>query len=120
MDFVEADLPVPCARDNDEVRPTFLWLGGSKSCKESIMADQQGTGKHPHKSAAEPHEHHEAPTTKGTRQSGSNDSHTTSGSHESTSHSTSESSSDGQGTGKHPHKKASDPHEHHEGAKASK
>lgn len=25
---------------------------------------EQGTGKHPHKSAAEPEEHHEAPTTK--------------------------------------------------------
>lgn len=26
---------------------------------------QEGTGKHPHKSAAEPHEHHEAPSTTG-------------------------------------------------------
>ena len=28
---------------------------------------EQGTGKHPHKSAAEPHEHHEAPTTTGSK-----------------------------------------------------
>ena len=28
------------------------------------MADEQGTGKHKHKSAEEPYEHHEAPTTK--------------------------------------------------------
>lgn len=86
------------------------------------MADQQGTGKHPHKSAAEPYEHHEAPTTKGSGNSSSSGSHSASGSHSSTSHtaSSSESHSGEQGTGKHAHKKASDPKEHHEGAKAGK
>lgn len=83
------------------------------------MADQQGTGKHPHKSAAEPYEHHEAPTTKGSGNSGSGE-HSSGGSHSAShnsgSHSSSEHSGE-QGTGKHPHKKASDPHEHHEGAK---
>ncbi len=77
------------------------------------MADQQGTGKHPHKSAAEPYEHHEAPTTKGASHISGKEEHTSS-SHASNGH------SDEQGTGKHPHKKASDPKEHHEGAKASK
>lgn len=28
------------------------------------MADQQGTGKHPHKSTEEPYSHHEAPSTR--------------------------------------------------------
>ena len=79
------------------------------------MADQQGTGKHPHKSAAEPHEHHEAPTTKGA--SHTTEAHTTKSATGTHKESSSESHSDGQGTGKHPHKKASDPHEHHEGAK---
>ena len=85
------------------------------------MADQQGTGKHPHKSAAEPTEHHEAPSTKGASQSGST-SHAASEAKGSSSQSaaSSESHSDGQGTGKHPHKKASDPKEHHEGAKVGK
>ncbi len=80
------------------------------------MADQQGTGKHPHKSAAEPQEHHEAPTTKGGGDHKAASSHEkdTKATHETAS---STSHSDGQGTGKHPHKKASDPHEHHEGAK---
>ena len=67
------------------------------------MAGEQGTGKHPHKSAADPTEHHEAATT-----------------HKAEPHkaeSQKEEHSDGQGTGKHPHKKASDPVEHHEGAK---
>ncbi len=32
---------------------------------------EQGTGKHPHKSAAEPEPHHEAPTTTGSKASGS-------------------------------------------------
>ena len=79
------------------------------------MADQQGTGKHPHKSAAEPYEHHETATTKGKGES-------TKGEHASSEiHSSSHAESSGeQGTGKHPHKKTSDPHEHHEGAKASK
>ena len=76
------------------------------------MADQQGTGKHPHKSAAEPYEHHEAPTTK----AGSHNS----GEHASSSQGSSSSQSGEQGTGKHSHKSSSDPKEHHEGAKASK
>jgi hypothetical protein len=75
------------------------------------MADQQGTGKHPHKSAAEPFEHHEAPTSK----AGSH-----SGGEQASSKSASSSQSGEQGTGKHPHKSSSDPKEHHEGAKASK
>lgn len=33
------------------------------------MADDQGTGKHKHKSAAEPEPHHEAPSTKGAEKS---------------------------------------------------
>jgi hypothetical protein len=85
------------------------------------MADQQGTGKHAHKSAAEPYEHHEAPSTKGADHK--SESHSASAtSHSSGSHTSSSSSSHSgeQGTGKHPHKSASDPKEHHEGAKASK
>ncbi len=68
---------------------------------------QEGTGKHPHKSAAEPHEHHEAPTqtAKGRDHESSSASHTT-GSHTT--------GSTEQGTGKHPHKSAAEPHEHHE------
>ena len=84
------------------------------------MADGQGTGKHPHKSAAEPYEHHEASTTKGKSTehesaSGKTESRATAsgngGSHKEESH------AGEQGTGKHPHKQASDPQEHHEGAK---
>ena len=68
------------------------------------MADGQGTGKHPHKSAADPKEHHEAASTKGS----------TAGTHKAASH---ESEGKGeQGTGKHPHKSAADPKEHHEAA----
>ncbi len=66
------------------------------------MASEQGTGKHPHKSEAEPYEHHEGKSTKGGSSSKSE---------------THASGSDEQGTGKHAHKKASDPKEHHEGAK---
>ncbi len=79
------------------------------------MAGEQGTGKHPHKSAADPKEHHEAATTKGKAAEHETASHKTAA-HKTESHTT-ESHTDGQGTGKHPHKKASDPHEHHEGAK---
>ena len=70
------------------------------------MADQQGTGKHPHKSAAEPYEHHEAATTKGEHKSESHGtaSHSNGGSHASAS-----SHSGEQGTGKHPHKSAEAP-----------
>lgn len=89
------------------------------------MADQQGTGKHPHKSAAEPYEHHEAPTTKDkghtATESHNSSGHTTAShttaSHTAGSHTKAETHDGEQGTGKHPHKKASDPKEHHEGAK---
>ena len=75
------------------------------------MAGEQGTGKHPHKSAAEPYEHHEAATTKGGAEHKS-ESHTESHAASSKTEHSSE-----QGTGKHPHKSAADPKEHHEGAK---
>ncbi len=71
------------------------------------MANEQGTGKHPHKSAAEPFEHHEAGSTKS-----ASESKTSSKSEPAKADHSSE-----EGTGKHPHKKASDPKEHHEGAK---
>ena len=81
------------------------------------MADGQGTGKHPHKSAAEPYEHHEAATTKGEHKTTEHASTT----HKTESHKAepakAESHTNGQGTGKHPHKSAEDPKEHHEGAK---
>jgi len=49
---------------------------------------QQGTGKHPHKSAEDPHPHHEAPTTSGeSKKSGAKESGGShSGSGESKSH----------------------------------
>ena len=75
------------------------------------MADGQGTGKHPHKSAADPKEHHEAASSKG--ESNGSTEHAPA-KHETTSH---KSEGGEQGTGKHPHKSASDPKEHHEGAK---
>ena len=75
------------------------------------MAEEQGTGKHPHKSASDPKEHQEG--AKATKSESSTE-HST-GSHKAESHTTEH--ADGQGTGKHPHKKASDPQEHHEGAK---
>ena len=78
------------------------------------MAGDQGTGKHPHKSAADPKEHHEAKSTKSESTGESHSKADTKSEAKSGSHT--ESSSD-QGTGKHPHKKASDPKEHHEGAK---
>ncbi len=77
------------------------------------MAGEQGTGKHPHKSAADPTEHHEAATTHKAEPHKAEP-------HKAEPHkaeSQKEEHSDGQGTGKHPHKKASDPVEHHEGAK---
>ena len=74
------------------------------------MAGEQGTGKHPHKSASDPKEHHE-----GTN--GKSESKTSGESHKAESHTASHTEhSDGQGTGKHPHKSASDPKEHHEAA----
>ncbi|MGI4827543.1 MAG: hypothetical protein ACRYFU_05025 [Janthinobacterium lividum] len=76
------------------------------------MAGEQGTGKHPHKSAAEPFEHHEASTTKS--ESKGKTEHAPA-KHEAASHK-SESESGDQGTGKHPHKSAADPKEHHETA----
>ncbi len=82
------------------------------------MAGEQGTGKHPHKSAADPTEHHEAATTHKAEPHKA-ESHKAEP-HKAESHnaeSQKEEHSDGQGTGKHPHKKASDPVEHHEGAK---
>ena len=75
------------------------------------MADGQGTGKHPHKSAADPTEHHEAAGSKGESKSSAEHAPAK---HETASH---KSEADGQGTGKHPHKSAADPKEHHEGAK---
>ena len=77
------------------------------------MAGEQGTGKHPHKSAADPTEHHEAATTHKAEPHKAEP-------HKAEPHKAEpqkEEHSDGQGTGKHPHKKASDPVEHHEGAK---
>ena len=71
------------------------------------MADQQGTGKHPHKSAAEPFEHHEASTGKKSEPKGKTTQQAAS---------QSKSGSEEQGTGKHPHKSSSDPKEHHEAA----
>lgn len=44
---------------------------------------QQGTGKHPHKSAAEPEPHHEAPTTTGSKSTSST---SNGGSHKAESH----------------------------------
>ncbi len=82
------------------------------------MAGEQGTGKHPHKSAADPTEHHEAATTHKAEPHKA-EPHKAEP-HKAESHkaeSQKEEHSDGQGTGKHPHKKASDPVEHHEGAK---
>ncbi len=82
------------------------------------MAGEQGTGKHPHKSAADPTEHHEAATTHKAEPHKAEPHKAES--HKAESHkaeSQKEEHSDGQGTGKHPHKKASDPVEHHEGAK---
>ena len=85
------------------------------------MADEQGTGKHPHKSAAEPFEHHEGKSTTSHKSEGNGASHASSTEHKAstTEHKTSSKSehSTEEGTGKHPHKKASDPKEHHEGAK---
>jgi hypothetical protein len=49
------------------------------------MAEEKGTGKHPHKSTEEPQPHHEAPTTKG--------SESKSGSHRGGSHSGSQDAS---------------------------
>ena len=74
------------------------------------MADGQGTGKHPHKSAADPTEHHEAASSKSESKGKSTE-------HTPAKHAASSHESDGQGTGKHPHKSAADPKEHHEGAK---
>ena len=68
---------------------------------------QQGTGKHPHKSAAEPEPHHEAPTTKGKDHEAS---HASSASNTSAK----ETHSGDQGTGKHPHKSAEHPEPVHE------
>lgn len=68
---------------------------------------EQGTGKHPHKSAAEPEPH--------TKQSGSSK-EVTSGKESSSSNKNDTSHSIVQGTGKHPHKSAANPKEHHEGA----
>ena len=68
---------------------------------------EQGTGKHAHKSAAEPYPH--------TKESGSSK-EVTSRKESSSSKNGGESHSDGQGTGKHPHKSAADPKEHHEAA----
>ncbi len=81
------------------------------------MAGEQGTGKHPHKSAADPTEHHEAATTHKAEphKAEPHKASRTRRSHKAESQK--EEHSDGQGTGKHPHKKASDPVEHHEGAK---
>ncbi len=76
------------------------------------MAGEQGTGKHPHKSAADPTEHHEAATTHKAEPHQAE-------SHKAESHKAEphkEESTGDQGTGKHPHKKASDPKEHHEAA----
>ena len=67
---------------------------------------EEGTGKHPHKSAADPTEHHEAAS--GKAKSGTTTSHSAS-----ESKSTKSESSDGQGTGKHKHKSAAEPYEHH-------
>ena len=90
----------------NERRKLILLQGGTIIAKgRHTMAGEQGTGKHPHKSASDPKEHHEAATTNGE-----------SGTHKKESSSTSSEHSDGQGTGKHPHKSASDPKEHHEGA----
>ena len=76
------------------------------------MAGEQGTGKHPHKSASDPTEHHEAAAKKGESQK-AEESHT--GAHRAESSAASHTEhGDGQGTGKHPHKSASDPKEHHE------
>lgn len=78
---------------------------------------EEGTGKHPHKSAAEPEPHHEAPTTKGkaeSKSSGSEHSGKSGGSESKGSESKgSESKSGGEGTGKHKHKSAAEPFEHH-------
>ena len=81
------------------------------------MAGEQGTGKHPHKSAAEPYEHHEAATSK----KAETDTHKVephkAESHKAEPHKAAahETESKGeQGTGKHPHKSAADPKEHHE------
>ncbi len=65
---------------------------------------QEGTGKHPHKSAAEPREHHEAPTTKGADHKASSKAssatHTGGGSHKQASAHTGEGSpSTGQSAG---------------------
>jgi hypothetical protein len=53
-------------------------------------SQEQGTGKHAHKSAAEPFEHHEAPTQKGQHEQG----------HDSKSHSTQHGSSTSEHSGK--------------------
>ncbi len=69
------------------------------------MAGEQGTGKHPHKSAADPTEHHEAATTHKAEPHKAEP-------HKAESHkaeSQKEEHSDGQGTGKHPHKKGVGP-----------
>ncbi len=81
------------------------------------MADGQGTGKHPHKSAAEPFEHHEAATTKGEHKTETHKAEPQKAESHKTETHKAESHSNGQGTGKHPHKSVEDPKEHHEGAK---
>ncbi len=47
---------------------------------------EQGTGKHPHKSAAEPEPHHEAPTTTGSKSSGSHKTESKADSHKAETH----------------------------------
>lgn len=47
-----------------------------------MASDQQGTGKHPHKSSEDPRPHHEAPTTSGQgNESSSSSGHRNAGSH---------------------------------------
>lgn len=86
-----------------------------------MASNDQGTGKHPHKSAAEPYPHtkdsKEGSSSKGSSQeatSGKESSSSKSGGSHSAGH------SNEQGTGKHPHKSAEDPKEHHEGAHSKK
>ena len=80
------------------------------------MADGQGTGKHPHKSAAEPFEHHEAATSKSEPKKETHKAETDKAeTHKAETHKA-ESHTSEQGTGKHPHKSAADPKEHHEAA----
>ena len=82
------------------------------------MAGEQGTGKHPHKSAADPKEHHEGAKAESHKAEPHKAETHKAEPHKAESHAKSSETEhkDGQGTGKHPHKSAADPKEHHEAA----